>query len=272
MPELPEVETTRRGLLPHLLGRRITDVVVRNPHLRWPVPRDLQRRLRGEEILDIRRRGKYLLFDFHKDHLLVHLGMSGRLTMVPEDRRAKTHDHVDLHFEGHGPMLRFTDPRRFGAMLWVKGAAERHVLLEGLGMEPLDEAFTGKALHALARGRKVAIKQFLMNSRIVTGVGNIYASEALFNAGIHPLRSAGRISPARYERLAKAVRSTLDSAIAAGGSTLRDFASADGNPGYFQHQSAVYGREGLPCRVCGTPIRALRQGQRSTYFCPQCQR
>jgi formamidopyrimidine-DNA glycosylase len=271
MPELPEVETTRRGLLPHLVGRRIRDVVVRNGNLRWPVTPDLDRRLRGEEVLAIRRRGKYLLFDCREGHLLVHLGMSGRLSLVAEGLPARPHDHVDVRLEGH-QMLRLTDPRRFGAMLWVKGPAERHALLKELGLEPFDPAFTGKALHALARGRKVAVKHFVMNAHVVTGVGNIYASEALFHAGIHPLRPAGRISLARYERLAGAVRSTLERALAAGGSTLRDFAAVDGMPGYFQQESAVYGREGLPCRVCRTPIRSLRQGQRSTFYCPTCQR
>jgi formamidopyrimidine-DNA glycosylase len=271
MPELPEVETTRRGLLPHLLGRRIRHVVVRNANLRWPIPADLDRQLRGEEILAIRRRGKYLLFELRKGHLLVHLGMSGRLTLIDEDVPAKTHDHVDLQMDNH-KSLRFTDPRRFGAMLWVRGPPERHMLLEGLGLEPLDEGFTGKALYAKSRGRKVAIKQFLMNARILAGVGNIYASEALFAAGIHPLRPAGRISLARYERLAPAIRATLERALAAGGTTLRDFASAEGRPGYFQLESRVYGREGKPCKVCGTKIRALRQGQRSTFYCPTCQR
>lgn len=271
MPELPEVETTRRGLLPHLLGRRIRQVVVRNANLRWPIPGDLDRTLRGEEVLAIRRRGKYLLFDCPKGHLLVHLGMSGRLTVVPEGEPAKIHDHVDVRMENH-KALRFTDPRRFGAMLWVQGPAEKHVLLEGLGLEPLDEGFSGKAIFEKSRGRKVAIKQFLMNARILTGVGNIYASEALFAAGIHPLRVAGRISLARYERLAVATRATLERALAAGGTTLRDFVSAEGEPGYFQHESAVYGREGKPCRACGAKIRALRQGQRSTFYCPACQR
>jgi formamidopyrimidine-DNA glycosylase len=271
MPELPEVETTRRGLLPHLVGRRIRDVVVRNGNLRWPVPRDLNRRLSGEQVLAIRRRGKYLLFDCREGHLLIHLGMSGRLSLVPDDLPARAHDHVDVRLEGH-QMLRLTDPRRFGAMLWVKGPAEGHALLKELGLEPFDAAFTGKALHTLARGRKVAIKHFLMNAHVVTGVGNIYASEALFHAGIHPLRGAGRISLARYERLADAIRATLERALAAGGTTLRDYAAADGVPGYFQHESAVYGREGRPCRVCATPIRALRQGQRSTFYCPTCQR
>jgi formamidopyrimidine-DNA glycosylase len=271
MPELPEVETTRRGLLPHLLGRRIRRVVVRNANLRWPIPGDLDRRLRGAQVLAIRRRGKYLLFDCGKGHLLVHLGMSGRLTIVADDLPPKPHDHVDVLMEGH-KTLRFTDPRRFGAILWVQGPTEKHILLEGLGLEPLEEGFGGKALHGKSRGRKVAIKQFLMNARILTGVGNIYASEALFAAGIHPLREAGRISLARYERLAAAIRTTLERAIAAGGTTLRDFASAEGKPGYFQLESHVYGREGLPCRVCGTKIRALRQGQRSTFYCPKCQR
>ncbi len=271
MPELPEVETTRRGLLPHLVGRRIREVVVRNANLRWPVPRDLPRRMRGERVLAIRRRGKYLLFDCRHGHLLVHLGMSGRLTVVPEDLPPRKHDHVDVRIEGR-KALRLTDPRRFGAMLWLEEPAERHALLRHLGLEPLAAEFTGRALHARARGRRVPVKQFLMNGGIVTGVGNIYASEALFRAGIHPARAAGRISAARWEKLARAVRDTLESALASGGSTLRDFASAEGRPGYFQHEHAVYGRGGKPCRACGTPIRALRQGQRSTFYCPSCQR
>ena len=271
MPELPEVETTRRGLLPRLVGRRIRGAVVRNANLRWPVPRDLPRRLRGEEVLDIRRRGKYLLFDCNRGHLLVHLGMSGRLSLVPDDAPVHLHDHVDVQFEGH-ESLRLTDPRRFGAMLWLSGPAERHVLLSGLGIEPFDPAFDGEMLQRLARGRRVSVKHFLMNARIVTGVGNIYASEALFQAGIHPLRSVGRISRERWNRLAEAVRETLSRALDAGGSTLRDYAAADGSPGYFQDAATVYGREGLPCRRCGTPIRAQRQGQRSTFHCPSCQR
>ena len=271
MPELPEVETTRRGLLPHLVGRRIRDVVVRNANLRWPVPGDLGRRLRGEEVVAIRRRGKYLLFDCRNGHLLVHLGMSGRLTLVPDDLPARKHDHVDVRLEGR-QALRLTDPRRFGAMLWLDHPAERHPLLKGLGMEPLEAAFTGEALQRKAKGRRVAVKQFLMNAGIVTGVGNIYASEALFHAGIHPSRSAGRISRERWERLAASIRATLERALAAGGATLRDFASADGRPGHFQHKFAVYGREGKRCPACRTPIRALRQGQRSTFYCPACQR
>ncbi len=271
MPELPEVETTRRGLLPHVVGRRVKGAVVRNANLRWPVTRDLNGRVRGEKVADIRRRGKYLLFDFPKGHLLVHLGMSGRLSLVASDKPVRAHDHVDIELEGH-QSLRLTDPRRFGAMLWVPGPAERHVLLRSLGVEPFDPAFGGELLQRLAKGRRVAVKQFIMNGRIVTGVGNIYASEALFLAGIHPLRSIGRISRARWDRLAAAVRETLERALAAGGSTLRDYAQADGSPGYFQHESMVYGREGLPCRHCGTPIRVQRQGQRSTFYCLTCQK
>jgi formamidopyrimidine-DNA glycosylase len=270
MPELPEVETTRRGLVPHLVGRSIRRVVVRNPNLRWPVPRNLARRLQGGKIEGIRRRGKYLLVDFAHGHLLVHLGMSGRLTLATNGTPPRKHDHVDLELDD-GSVLRFTDPRRFGTMLWLASPAEKHPLLRGLGLEPLEAEFTGEALHRKAHGRRVSVKQFLMNGGIVTGVGNIYASEALFHAGIHPERAAGRISTPRWERLAAAVRSTLEHAIDAGGSTLRDFASVEGRPGYFQQRHAVYGREGKPCRACRTPIRSLRQGQRATFYCPKCQ-
>jgi formamidopyrimidine-DNA glycosylase len=270
MPELPEVETTRRGLLPRVVGRSIQDVVVRNPNLRWPVPRDLRRRLRGERVRDIRRRGKYLLFDLSRGHLLVHLGMSGRLTVVPAKTAPRKHDHVDLVLDD-GKALRFNDARRFGTVLWLDSPAEDHALLAGLGMEPLAASFDGEALRARAKGRRVPVKQFLMNGAIVTGVGNIYASEALFHAGIHPARSAGAISKARWERLAKSIRATLESAIDSGGSTLRDFVTIDGRPGEFQHRHAVYGRAGKACPACKGKIRSLRQGQRSTFFCPRCQ-
>jgi formamidopyrimidine-DNA glycosylase len=271
MPELPEVETTRRGLLPHVVGRHVRGVVVRNAKLRWPVPRDLKRRLEGEKVLGIRRRGKYLLFDYRKGHLLVHLGMSGSLKLVSRGEPPRKHDHVDVELEG-AQSLRLTDPRRFGAVLWLDSPAESHMLLKNLGLEPLDAEFTGEALHRRARGRRVAVKQFLMNGGIVTGVGNIYASEALFHAGIHPARSAGSVSLARWKKLAQAVRHTLESALASGGSTLRNFSGADGSAGHFQHEHYVYGREGKPCRVCKTPIKTIRQGQRSTFFCPRCQR
>jgi formamidopyrimidine-DNA glycosylase len=271
MPELPEVETTRRGLLPHVVGQRIRDVVVRDGRLRWPVPKDLRLRLRGERVDAIRRRGKYLLFDTRKGHLLVHLGMSGKLSLVPGDEPARRHDHVDLQLEDHRT-LRLTDPRRFGAVLWLDDDAEDHALLSGLGVEPFETGFTAEAMRRRAAGRKVAIKQFLMNGRIVVGVGNIYASEALFAARIHPLRAAGSLSLARWQRLVDAVRATLERALEAGGSTLRDFASVAGDAGHFQHQFSVYGREGKPCPRCGTAIRAIRQGQRSTFYCPRCQR
>jgi formamidopyrimidine-DNA glycosylase len=271
MPELPEVETTRRGLLPHVRGRRIRSVVVRNGSLRWPVPRDLAQRLKDSEVLEIRRRGKYLLFDTARGHLLVHLGMSGKLSMVAPGAPAKTHDHIDLTLDGPR-MMRFTDPRRFGAMLWLESPAESHMLLKGLGLEPLSPEFTGAALRERAGGRRVAVKQFLMNGRIVVGVGNIYASEALWQAKVSPLRSAGSLSAARWERVAEAVRATLERAIVAGGSTLRDFAGAEGGAGHYQNRFAVYGRAGKPCKRCQTPIRSIRQGQRSTFYCPRCQR
>lgn len=271
MPELPEVETTRRGLLPRVVGRTVREVVVRNPALRWPVSRELPRAVRGERVIDIRRRGKYLLFDFPRGHMLVHLGMSGRLSLVPSEAPPRAHDHVDVRLEGD-EALRLTDPRRFGAVLWLPGEAEKHALLRGLGHEPLEAGFGGATLRAAAKGRRIAVKQFVMNGQVVTGVGNIYASEALFHAGIHPMRSVARISAARWERLAAAIRATLERALAAGGSTLRDYAAADGTAGGFQTLTAVYGREGQPCRACGTPIRALRQGQRSTFYCPRCQR
>ena len=245
-------------------------MVVRNPNLRWPVPKDLKRRLKGERVRDIRRRAKYLLFDLSQGHLLVHLGMSGRLTVVAPDTPIRKHDHVDLVLDD-GRVLRYNDARRFGAMLWLDKPAEEHALLRDLGLEPLDRSFNGAALASRAKGRRVAVKQFLMNGNIVTGVGNIYASEALFHAGIHPARSAGRISAPRWDRLAKEVRRTLERAIDSGGSTLRDFVSAEGRPGYFQHRHAVYGRAGKACPTCKTKIRSLRQGQRSTFFCPRCQ-
>ena len=270
MPELPEVETTRLGLVPRVVGRRIRGVVVRERRLRWPVPANLASRLGGERVRAIRRRGKYLLFDFDAGHLLVHLGMSGSLTVVPAGRPARRHDHVDLALDS-GEVVRLNDPRRFGAMLWVRDP-DRHALLEGLGVEPFDAAFGGAHLHRLAQGRRAPVKQFLMDARVVTGVGNIYANEALFAARIHPSRAAGRISRARFDRLAREVRSTLERALAAGGSTLRDFVGSDGEPGHFQLEYAVYGREGEPCPACGRAVRATRHGGRSSFYCPSCQR
>jgi formamidopyrimidine-DNA glycosylase len=270
MPELPEVETTRLGLVPRVVGRRIRDVVVREPRLRWPVPRDLAGRLRGASVSAIRRRGKYLLFDVGAGHLLVHLGMSGNLTVVAPDRPVRRHDHVDLVLDS-GDIVRLNDPRRFGAVLWVKDP-ERHALLDGLGIEPFDEAFDGAWLRQAALGRRVPVKQFLMDSRVVTGIGNIYANEALFAARIHPSRPAGRISRPRLDRLADESRAVLSRALAKGGSTLRDYVGSDGAPGHFQLEYAVYGRAGEPCPACGAPVRVARQAGRSTFYCPSCQR
>lgn len=270
MPELPEVEITRRGIEPHLLGKALTSLVVRDRRLRWPVPAGLEARLRGKRVRSVRRRAKYLLVDFDDGSLIIHLGMSGRLRIVSGAESPQIHDHVDLAFGK--TLLRLRDPRRFGSLLWQSGDAEKHRLLSHLGVEPLAGEFDGDYLYRATRARRVAVKQLLMNHAIVVGVGNIYASEALFRAGIHPLTPAGRLSRARCARLAQAVQETLQDALAAGGSTLRDFLNADGNPGYFQQQHLVYDRAGEPCRGCARPIRAIRQGQRSTFYCPSCQK
>jgi formamidopyrimidine-DNA glycosylase len=244
--------------------------VVRDARLRWPVPPDLPARLEGRRLEGISRRGKYLLFDLGDGHLLVHLGMSGSLRRLPRAEPPRSHDHVDVVLDDRS-LMRLTDPRRFGAMLWVGMQPETHALLRDLGPEPLGGDFSGRHLFDRSRSRRVAVKQFLMDAHTVTGIGNIYASEALFHAGIHPSRAAGRIALARYERLAEAIRNTLERALAAGGTTLRDFVGSDGRPGHFQRESAVYDREGQACRACGTAIRASRHGSRSTYFCPRCQ-
>jgi formamidopyrimidine-DNA glycosylase len=272
MPELPEVETTRLGLVERIVGRRIRETVVREPRLRWPVPSDLASRLRGTVVRSIQRRGKYLLLDCGAGYLLVHLGMSGRLTVVPADRPLRRHDHVDITFEG-GDVMRFNDPRRFGAMLWVREPA-KHALLKGLGVEPLEDAFSGELLYALSRGRRVPVKQFVMDARIVTGIGNIYANEALARAGIHPLRRAESIAPRRIARLATEIHAVLEDALTAGGTTLADggFADAEGASGTFAVQLSVYGREGAPCTRCGSTLRRLVAGNRSVFFCPRCQR
>lgn len=269
MPELPEVEVTRLGLLPHVEGRVISGVRVRAPRLRWPVP-DEVRGLAGRTVRGVARRGKYLLLDCGDGTLIVHLGMSGSLRVVPAQEPPARHDHFDLVLGGHA--LRLRDPRRFGAVLWAAGPPQAHPLLRHLGLEPLEPGFDGAALHALTRGHRCAIKQLLMDGRRIVGVGNIYASESLFRSGIHPRTRAGRLSRARCERLARAVREVLRAAIRAGGSSLRDFVGSDGNPGYFQNRTWVYDRGGEPCRRCGTAIRRIVQGQRATYYCPACQR
>ncbi len=270
MPELPEVETTRRGIEPFVLGQSVERVVVRQRQLRWPVPEDLEERLRTKEILSLGRRGKYLLFSVEGGALLAHLGMSGSLRITPMDSPAQKHDHVDILFS-HGVCLRYHDPRRFGCLLWAEGDPQFHPLLAELGPEPFDPGFTGDYLREAARGKTSPVKTLLMDNHLVVGVGNIYANEALFRAGIDPRRAAGRIGAERYGRLAGLVQEVLRQAITQGGTTLRDFVNASGKPGYFQQTLAVYGREGLPCRLCGEPIRCLRLGQRSTFYCPRCQ-
>jgi formamidopyrimidine-DNA glycosylase len=270
MPELPEVEITRRGLARHLVGERVAGARVHDHRMRWPVPRGLARRLAGLRVQSLERRGKYLLFRLGAGTLIVHLGMSGSLRLLPAGTPRDKHDQFDLVL-GNGWMARLRDPRRFGAVLWEPGDPPRHALLARLGPEPLGEAFDGEVLRRAARTRSAAIKQVLMDSRVVAGVGNIYANEALFRAGIRPTTPARRLSAARCRRLAQAIRETLEDAIAAGGSTLRDFVGSDGNPGYYQQRCFVYGRAGKPCRRCAAPIRSLRQGQRASYYCPRCQ-
>lgn len=269
MPELPEVETTRRGLAPHLEGRAIRRVEVRQPQLRWPVSPEVLA-LRDAPLLSLGRRGKYLQFNFASGQMLVHLGMSGSLRLLERVPPAGKHDHLDWWLDDDR-CLRFNDPRRFGAVLW-NTQGEAHPLLAGLGVEPLTASFSGDYLAAQAKGRRVAIKPFLMNSKIVVGVGNIYAQESLFLAGIHPQRSVSRIGLASWRRLVKSIKEVLAEALKAGGTSLRDFTRSDGKPGYFQQQLRVYGRSGEPCVTCGRALKLIRQGQRSTCYCGHCQR
>ena len=269
MPELPEVEVTLRGIAPRLTGRLITGVTVREPRLRWRVQEAVER-LAGRKIRALRRRGKYLLFDCGDGHLILHLGMSGSLRLLEQATPPQKHDHFELRCGDR--VLRLRDPRRFSAVLWTDRPPESHPLLRRLGVEPLTRAFDAKRLHALTRGLRAPIKQTLMNSARIAGVGNIYASESLFLAGIHPATRAGRLSLGRCFRLAAAIKKTLRDAIRAGGSSLRDFVGSDGKPGYFQQRYWVYNRTGEPCRRCGTPIRRVIQGGRATFYCPACQR
>jgi formamidopyrimidine-DNA glycosylase len=271
MPELPEVETVRRGIAPHLTGQTVSAVVVRQPRLRWPVPDDLAAQLPGQTLRRVERRAKYLLLHADTGTVILHLGMTGRLRVLPADAPLRKHDHVDLVLAS-GRCLRLNDSRRFGALLWTLEPPDRHPLLEPLGPEPLGDAFTGAYLHQRAQGRVPAIKTFIMNSHVVVGVGNIYANEALFAAGIGPLRPAGQMTPAECDRLAEAIRGILDEAIRQGGTTLRDFVGGEGEPGYFQQCLRVYDRYALPCPACGEPIQRCRIGQRATYYCPRCQR
>ena len=269
MPELPEVETTRRGVAALLIGKTVSRVDVRNPNLRWPV--SLPRSLVGEHLEAVRRRAKYLLFEFQTGTLILHLGMSGSLRVLPVDAPLRKHDHIVIEFD-RTQVLRLHDPRRFGSVHWHEGDITEHWLLSSLGTEPLDPAFDGQLLKRRARGRRVAVKNFIMDSRVVVGVGNIYANEALFLAGIRPTVAAGRVTRKAYDRLAASVRRVLASAIEQGGTTLRDFVKEDGNPGYFRQSLNVYGREGQACRVCGATLTAIRLGQRATVFCKHCQK
>jgi formamidopyrimidine-DNA glycosylase len=270
MPELPEVETTLRGIAPHVVDRKVKNVIVRQRKLRHTVSRGVTAALPGQRIQDLRRRAKYLLFDTAAGSLILHLGMSGSLKMVPRDLPPGAHDHVDIEFTA-GRTLRFRDPRRFGCVLWTSGDPLSHSLLDHLGPEPLGEGFDAAHLVAAARGRKVAIKNLIMNGQIVVGVGNIYASEALYRAGIHPKRAAGRISAARLERLVACIRDVLHEAIVQGGTSLRDFTGGDGEPGYFGQRLEVYGRAGEPCRRCDAPLHQAVIGQRSSFYCLRCQ-
>jgi formamidopyrimidine-DNA glycosylase len=270
MPELPEVETTRAGLTPHLTGKQIKRAIVRHRGLRWPIPARLEQRLAGQKILGVSRRAKYLLIQCDQGWLILHLGMSGSLRIVPAGTPAEKHDHFDLVLTD-GNAMRLRDPRRFGAVLWTDSDPLQHELLRDLGVEPLAPEFDGAWLYHHTRGRQAAIKQTLMDSHLVVGVGNIYANEALFRARINPKTGAGRLSLVRCQALAQAIKETLREAISAGGSSLRDFVGTAGNPGYFQQHYGVYGRAGQPCPRCGETVRQIRQGQRSTFYCPRCQ-
>ena len=269
MPELPEVETARRGIAPHIEGEKITAVVIRNRNLRWPISLDVDEQLPGAYVTTVERRAKYLLINTTNGTAILHLGMSGHVHIVDTGTPAGVHDHVDIEF-GCGKALRLTDPRRFGSLHWSDEPHE-HALIKNLGPEPLNDQFNGQYLWSRSRGRRVAIKQFIMNAHIVVGVGNIYASESLFIAGIHPKRAANRIALYRYERLAMTIKEVLENAIKAGGTTLRDFYGGDGEAGYFQQELQAYGREGKHCRRCNSLITAIVQSQRSTYYCKKCQ-
>jgi len=270
VPELPEVETTRRGIAPHCEGETITRVTVRNGSLRWPVPADLGEKLEGQVIKSVDRRAKYLFLNMDRGTVIVHLGMSGSLRIITDNTPPLTHDHIDVALQS-GVILRFNDPRRFGCWLWAD-SAEEHPLITHLGPEPLAPEFNGAHLFRLSRGKNTPVKSFIMDNQVVVGAGNIYANEALFKSGIHPRRKAGRISLDHYHRLAEAIRETLSAAILMGGTTLRDFVNSDGKPGYFAQSLLVYGRGGQPCKECGAPLKEIRMNNRSTVYCPRCQR
>ncbi|WP_137940173.1 bifunctional DNA-formamidopyrimidine glycosylase/DNA-(apurinic or apyrimidinic site) lyase [Chitinivorax sp. B] len=270
MPELPEVETTRRGIEPCISGQKIQNVVIRNHALRWPISEELPHNLIGSTVLNVNRRAKYLLINVGHGGILIHLGMSGSLRIVAAETPPKKHDHVDIIFI-NDYALRLHDPRRFGAVLWQPGDLTQHPLLTALGPEPLLTGFNAQYLHQALRKRQIAIKPAIMDNHIVVGVGNIYASESLFRAGIHPATIANKVSLSQCQKVVDAIKTTLEAALMAGGSTLRDFVNSDGGSGYFQLQTNVYDRAGQGCKICGNEIRQIRQGQRSTFFCPGCQ-
>ncbi|MDH5444301.1 MAG: bifunctional DNA-formamidopyrimidine glycosylase/DNA-(apurinic or apyrimidinic site) lyase [Gammaproteobacteria bacterium] len=270
MPELPEVETTRRGIEPHLLNKTVTGVIVRQSQLRWPVPRALDKKISGQTIHAIERRGKYILLKLDTGSIMLHLGMSGSLRVLNSDTPPEKHDHVDLQFGSH-QCLRLRDPRRFGSLHWLTQDPYQHKLLKDLGPEPLSNIFDKEYLFNRSRKRKLAIKLFIMDSKIVVGVGNIYASEALFRAGIRPSRPAGRVTQKEYDKLVTAIKQVLKDAIQSGGTTLQDFTNSDGKPGYFKQALHVYGREGEACHFCKSLIKHRVMGQRATYYCPNCQ-
>lgn len=270
MPELPEVETVKRGLEPFVIDQTIQHVVTRCEQLRWPIPSDLEEKLRHQQILQITRRGKYLVFQLSKDTLIIHLGMSGRLGLVSKDQSLKAHDHVDIGLSS-GLVLRYNDARRFGAILWTKDKAQ-HPLLQTLGLEPLEDSFNVTVFKKLILRHKTAIKSFLMNGKIIVGIGNIYAAEALFLAAIHPLTPTNQLTDNQCKKLVAAIKTVLQNAIAAGGTTLKDFLNSEGKPGYFAQQLSVYGRANLPCLHCNTTLQAIVQAQRTTVFCPTCQK
>jgi formamidopyrimidine-DNA glycosylase len=271
MPELPEVETTRRGIEPHAVGHRIVALHLYEPRLRWTVQADLPDLVAGQRIRHAKRRAKYLLLELESGSLMLHLGMSGSLRVLPADTPRVSHDHFDLVLDS-GATLRFNDPRRFGSLHYTTGDPNEHPLLAKLAPEPLEPAFNTDYLWRMTRRRRVAIKQLLMNSRLVVGVGNIYANEALFKAGIRPRRQARNLTRIEVARLVRSIKTVLAMAIRVGGTTLRDYVGADGQPGYFRQKLYVYERNSEPCRTCRTPVRQLTQGQRSTYYCPTCQK
>lgn len=271
MPELPEVETTRRGIEPHIQNQTITNIIIRDSRLRWPVPEQLKTQATNQKILSVNRRGKYILIETDPGTIILHLGMSGNLRILPAEAEIKKHDHIDIVFNTH-QCLRFHDPRRFGACLWTTQDPLKHTLLKHLGPEPWDSTFNAVMLYQKSRQRKIAIKNFIMDSKVVVGVGNIYANEALFHSGILPDVAAGKVSLKRYEKLVESIQIILKKAIEQGGTSLRDFTNSSGQPGYFKQKLAVYGRTGQSCLICHRPIKESRIGQRSCFYCSKCQR